>query len=67
MPVADQVSRAALDEQTRKDVKSQNTNGNPIRLQSKILAVQADPLNPGSVFVAQSTGVVRRVILEVGA
>lgn len=60
------VSRAALDEQTRKDTKSQNTNGNPIRLQSKILAIQGDPLSPGSVFVAQSSGVVRKISLEVG-
>lgn len=58
--------RAALDEQTRKDTKAQNTNGNPIRLRSKILAVQAGPLNAGSVFVAQSVGTVRRIILEVG-
>lgn len=60
-------SSAALDEQKRKDTKSQNTNGDPIRLQSKILAVQADPINPGAVFVAQSGGTVRKVILEVGA
>ena len=64
MPLA---SRAALDEQKRKDEKSQNTNGNPIRLQSKILAVAADPLSAGSVYVAQSGGTVRKVILEVGA
>ncbi|KAE8154399.1 WD40-repeat-containing domain protein [Aspergillus avenaceus] len=57
---------AALDEQKRKDLKSQNTNGDPIRLQSKILAVEADPLNPGAVFVAQSGGTVRKVILETG-
>ncbi|PYH39732.1 WD40 repeat domain-containing protein [Aspergillus neoniger CBS 115656] len=57
---------AALDEQKRKDVKSQNTNGNPIRLQSKILAVAADPLSTGSVYVAQSGGTVRKVILETG-
>lgn len=60
------VCRAALGEQERKDLKSQNTNGNPIQLQSKILAIQVNSLNPGSVFVAQSTGVVRKVILEVG-
>ncbi|PWY73091.1 WD repeat protein [Aspergillus sclerotioniger CBS 115572] len=57
---------AALDEQKRKDEKSQNTNGNPIRLQSKILAVAADPLSAGSVYVAQSGGTVRKVILETG-
>ncbi|OGM46814.1 WD repeat protein [Aspergillus bombycis] len=57
---------AALDEQKRKDAKSKNTNGDPIRLQSKILAVEADPLNPGAVFVAQSGGTVRKIILETG-
>ncbi|KAE8414651.1 WD40-repeat-containing domain protein [Aspergillus pseudocaelatus] len=57
---------AALDEQKRKDAKSKNTNGDPIRLQSKILAVEADPLNSGAVFVAQSGGTVRKIILETG-
>ncbi|OJK04848.1 hypothetical protein ASPACDRAFT_109805 [Aspergillus aculeatus ATCC 16872] len=57
---------ASLDEQKRKDAKSQNTNGNPIRLQSKILAVAADLLNANAVFVAQSGGTVRKVILETG-
>ncbi|PLB42774.1 WD40 repeat-like protein [Aspergillus steynii IBT 23096] len=57
---------AALDEQQRKDAKSRNTNGSPIKLQSKILAVQADPVNPDAVFVAQSGGTVRKVILETG-
>lgn len=56
---------AALDSQERKDAKSQNTNGNPIRLQSKILAVRADPVNHGSIYVAQSNGIVRRVVLTV--
>ncbi|OQD70259.1 hypothetical protein PENDEC_c025G06814 [Penicillium decumbens] len=57
---------AALDSQERKDAKSQNTNGNPIRLQSKILAVRADPVNQGSIYVAQSNGIVSRVILATG-
>ncbi|PYH99047.1 WD40 repeat-like protein [Aspergillus ellipticus CBS 707.79] len=57
---------AALDEQKRKTAKSQNTNGAPIRLQSKILAIAADPLSAGSVYVAQSGGTVRKVILETG-
>ncbi|KAL3467642.1 WD40-repeat-containing domain protein [Aspergillus heterothallicus] len=57
---------SSLDEQKRKDAKSKNTNGSPIRLQSKILAVQADPLNEGFVYVAQSGGTVRRVNLETG-
>ncbi|KAI2791237.1 hypothetical protein POX_c04094 [Penicillium oxalicum] len=57
---------AALDEQQRKAVKSKNTLGNPIKLESKILAVIADSRNPGSVYVAQSNGIVRRVVLETG-
>ncbi|KAL3481901.1 WD40-repeat-containing domain protein [Aspergillus californicus] len=57
---------SALDDQRRKDIKSNNTNGSPIRLQSKILAVQADPLNAGSVYVAQSGGTVRKIVLETG-
>ncbi|KAL4809396.1 WD40-repeat-containing domain protein [Aspergillus unguis] len=57
---------SALDEQKRKDIKSENTNGSPIRLQSKILAVQADPFDNGSVYVAQSGGTVRKINLETG-
>ena len=56
---------AALDEQQRKDSKAKNTNGNPIQIGSKILAVHLDPCNQGSVYIAQSSGVVRRVKLEV--
>ena len=58
---------ASLDDQERKDAKSQNTNGNPIRLQGKILAVHLDPLNNGSIYVAQSNGSVRRINLAVSA
>ncbi|PKX94131.1 WD40 repeat domain-containing protein [Aspergillus novofumigatus IBT 16806] len=57
---------AALEEQKRKDAKSRNTDGSPIKLQSKILAIAADPVSPGAVFVAQSTGTVRKIILETG-
>ncbi|KAJ5127159.1 hypothetical protein N7448_007938 [Penicillium atrosanguineum] len=57
---------ASLDLQERKDAKSQNTDGSPIRLQSKILAVRADPVNHGSIYVAQSNGLVRRVVLATG-
>ncbi|KKK14624.1 hypothetical protein P175DRAFT_0529808 [Aspergillus ochraceoroseus IBT 24754] len=57
---------SALDEQKRKDAKSSNTHGSPIRLQSKILAVQPDPLKAGAVYVAQSGGTVRNIILETG-
>ncbi|CAG8142843.1 unnamed protein product [Penicillium olsonii] len=57
---------ASLDDQERKDAKSQNTNGNPIRLQGKILAVHVDPLNNGAIYVAQSNGSVRRILLATG-
>ncbi|KAJ5091707.1 hypothetical protein NUU61_006577 [Penicillium alfredii] len=56
----------ALDEQHRKDAKAQNSNGNPIKLPSKILAARADPWNPGSIYIAQSSGTVRRIVLETG-
>ncbi|RDW76649.1 WD40 repeat domain-containing protein [Aspergillus mulundensis] len=56
----------ALDEQKRKDAKSSNTNGSPIRLQSKILAVQPDPFDLGAVYVAQSGGTVRKIVLATG-
>ncbi|KAJ5902131.1 hypothetical protein N7495_002659 [Penicillium taxi] len=55
---------ASLEEQERRKAKSQNTNGNPIQLQSKILAVQADPWNEGSVYVALSSAIVKRIVLE---
>ncbi|EAW07596.1 WD40 repeat domain-containing protein [Aspergillus clavatus NRRL 1] len=57
---------ASLEEQKRKDAKSRNTDGSPIKLQSKILAVAADPVSPGSVYVAQSGGTVRKILLETG-
>ncbi|KAJ5561826.1 hypothetical protein N7535_003711 [Penicillium sp. DV-2018c] len=57
---------ASLDDQERKNAKSQNTNGNPIRLPGKILAAHPDPWNNGSVYVAHSNGTVRRVILATG-
>ncbi|KAL5002578.1 WD40-repeat-containing domain protein [Aspergillus recurvatus] len=57
---------SALDEQKRKEAKSSNTNGSPIRLQSKILAVQPDPFDFGSVYVAQSGGTVMKIVLATG-
>lgn len=59
--------RASLDEQKRREIKSRNEHGKPIKLQSKILAVMAGTPNSGAVFVAQSGGTVRKVMLEVGA
>ncbi|KAL2057836.1 hypothetical protein ABVK25_001453 [Lepraria finkii] len=55
----------SLAETTRKASKSKNNFGSPIRLQSKILAVLADPTHDAAVYVAESAGTVRRVVLEV--
>lgn len=49
----------------RRAAKSGNTFGNPIKLQSKILAVVADPASSASVYVAESAGCIRRVNLNV--
>ena len=59
-------SRSSIDDSLRKADKSKNKNGSPIKLQSKLLAIAADPLNSGAVYVAESAGALRRVILEVG-
>lgn len=53
-------------ERIRKKKKSKNENGNPIRLQSKILAVIADPTDNGAVYIAQSDGRAGRIVLGVG-
>ncbi len=50
----------------RRAIKSKNTSGDPIRLASKLLAVIADPAESGQIYVAESAGTVRRVVLEVG-
>lgn len=55
-----------MEETNRKAAKSKNQNGKPIKLQSKILAVAADPHSAESIYVAESSGVLRRVVLEVG-
>lgn len=49
----------------RRAAKSGNTFGDPIKLQSKILAVVADPASSASVYVAESAGCIRRVNLDV--
>lgn len=56
----------SLAETSRKALKSQNEYGSPIRLQSKILAIISHPADQGTVYVAESAGTVRRVVLEVG-
>ncbi|KAL8819410.1 MAG: hypothetical protein Q9223_002146 [Gallowayella weberi] len=57
----------SLAESERKNLKSKNENGSPIRLSSKILAVIADPRYPhNALFVAESAGNVRRVVVDTG-
>ncbi|RTE70832.1 hypothetical protein BHE90_014764 [Fusarium euwallaceae] len=49
----------------RKAAKSGNKNGDPISMNSKILAAVPDPVSPlTSVFIAESAGFVRRINLE---
>ena len=57
---------SSLAETSRKARKAPNTHGNPIRLPSKILAVIADPTTNGAVYLAESAGTARRVVLDVG-
>ncbi|PGG99893.1 hypothetical protein AJ79_08375 [Helicocarpus griseus UAMH5409] len=56
----------SLQETRRKAEKSSNTEGNPIKLQSKLLAIAPDPRSPGAVYVAESAGLLRKVVLETG-
>jgi hypothetical protein len=50
----------------RRAAKSGNKNGDPIKLQSKILDVIADPFATDSVYVAESAGCIRKVNISVG-
>lgn len=56
----------ALETSKRKAAKAANKFGKPIALPSKILALHADPLDDGAVFVAEAAGSVKRVVLDVG-
>lgn len=60
------VISSALNESARKATKSKNTKGNPVKLQSKILAAAADPHDSAQVYVAEAAGNVKRINLEVG-
>ncbi|CAD6580393.1 MAG: hypothetical protein ASARMPREDX12_004200 [Alectoria sarmentosa] len=55
----------SLAETSRKTLKSNNDHGSPIRLQSKILAITSHPADSGAVYVAESAGTARRVVLDV--
>ncbi|KAI9699372.1 MAG: hypothetical protein M1836_002983 [Candelina mexicana] len=57
-------TETSIEETQRKAKKSTNNAGNPIKLSSKILAVAEDPTSPSRVYVAESAGTVRRVVLE---
>lgn len=57
---------SSLAETSRKARKAPNTHGNPIRIPSKILAVIADPTSNGALYLAESAGTARRVVLDVG-
>ncbi|KAI9785508.1 MAG: hypothetical protein M1839_009249 [Geoglossum umbratile] len=59
-------TETSLEETARKSQKAGNDNGKPITLPSKILAVEPDPRDIGRIFVAESGGTVRRVVLETG-
>ena len=56
---------SSLSESARKKVKATNDSGNPLRLTSKLLAAVADPEDAGRIYVAEATGAVRRVVIEV--
>lgn len=49
----------------RREAKSKNKHGEPIKLQSKILAIHPDHLNENAVFVAEAAGEVKRVVVDV--
>jgi len=51
--------------QARRATKSKNKHGNPLRLPSKLSAVARDPTSDQHVYVAEATGTVRRVNVEV--
>ncbi|KZF20639.1 WD40 repeat-like protein [Xylona heveae TC161] len=50
-------TETALEKSQRKTIKSSNTNGDPIKLTSKVLAVVPDPADAGRAYVAESAGV----------
>lgn len=49
----------------RKAAKAKNKRGDPIKLPSKILAVQADQSHDGLLYVAEAAGEVKSVNLDV--
>lgn len=49
----------------RKAKKAKNKHGDPIKLPSKILAVENDPFDDGAIYIAEAAGEVKRIVLEV--
>ena len=60
---------ASLETLTKRRLKANNKNGNPLILPSKILTFCIDPSSPSNglprLFTAESGGLARRVNLEV--
>lgn len=59
------MTRDSVAEHARRAAKATNKNGNPVALNSKILAIHADPHDPEAVYIAEAAGTARRVVLEV--
>ncbi|KAI1855309.1 hypothetical protein JX266_000174 [Neoarthrinium moseri] len=55
---------ASAERRQRQAAKAGNKNGDPIALKAKPLAAIRDPASPAALYVAESTGSVRRVDLE---
>lgn len=49
----------------RKQAKSKNTHGKPIKFSSKLLALHPDPDDARAIYVAEAAGNIKRVVLEV--
>lgn len=58
-------NRLSAAEAHRRAIKSFNTYGDPIQLGAQLLAIIEDPICPYGVYVAENTGNVRRVTLDV--
>ncbi|KAI9813915.1 MAG: hypothetical protein M1832_006062 [Thelocarpon impressellum] len=57
---------ASISESARRAAKASNSLGAPIRLGSKLLAILPCPESAGAIFVAESAGVARRLVLDTG-
>ncbi|KAI2625477.1 WD40-repeat-containing domain protein [Xylaria nigripes] len=50
----------------RRAAKAKNKHGNPIELKSKLLAAVADPSEPSSLLIAESSGSIRKLNVDSG-